>query len=251
MMNDKIRAILVDDEVKVRHVLRIKIEKYCPQIEITGEAENIIDAEIMIRENGPQLIFLDIQMPGGSGFDLLRSIEDLNFEVIFTTGFDEFAIKAIKANAIGYLLKPIRTDELIEAVNKAVHHLSSSSGNKNLSALLHDLQMREKQKSRIGIPTQDGIEFYKISDIIRCEGWQKYTKVVVSDIGTVISSYNLGEFNKLLDPCGFISVHKSHLVNFMHINKYLREGTVILSDGSSVPVSKRKKSAFLEQMNKI
>src|SRR5210317_2671141 len=111
MMNDKIRAILVDDEVKVRHVLRIKIEKYCPQIEITGEAENITDAEIMIRENGPQLIFLDIQMPGGSGFDLLRSIEDLNFEVIFTTGFDEFAIKAIKANAIGYLLKPIRTDE--------------------------------------------------------------------------------------------------------------------------------------------
>lgn len=250
-MNDKIRAILIDDEVKVRHVLRIKIEKYCPQIEICGEAGNITDAEIMIREQKPQLIFLDIQMPGGSGFDLLRSIENLNFEVIFTTGFDEYAIKAIKANAIGYLLKPISTAELIEVVNKAVHHLSSSGGNQNLNSLLHDLQMREKQKSRIGIPTHDGIEFYKISDIIRCEGWQKYTKVVVADIGTIISSYNLGEFNKLLDPCGFISVHKSHLVNFMHINKYLREGTLVLSDGSSVPVSKRKKSAFLDQMKKI
>ncbi|MEE9438319.1 MAG: LytTR family DNA-binding domain-containing protein [Saprospiraceae bacterium] len=238
-------AILIDDESKLLEVLKIKINKFCPEIKILDTAANVSKAYEKIMLLKPKLIFLDIAMPGESGFDLLQKFDTIDFEIIFVTGFNEFALDALKVSAVDYVLKPIQTESLISAVSKAKERIDNRSKIAKYEILKHNLNHIGDQATKVAIPGANSYEFVKIADIIRCEGWQKYTKIILSNGSVIVSSYNIGVFRDMLDNYDFFSTHKSHLINNNHISKYTKDGTLQLSDGSTVPVARRRKDEFM------
>ncbi len=246
-----IRAILVDDEQSALGLLEDMLMELCPQIEIIAKANSAEDAFRLISAEEPDLIFLDVAMPKESGFDLLRRLPNLNFEIIFVTGFDSYAIEAIKFCAIGYILKPIQEAELIQAVAQAKKSISEKQQHNRNLQLIHNLLNPRSANNNIAIPTTAGLEFITTSDIVRCEGIQRCTKVIIKDRKAIISSYNLGDFRKLLENYGFFSPHKSHLINFAHIQRYDREGMLEMSDGMNVPVARRRRQEFLELLKRV
>ncbi len=241
-------AIIVDDEPKLRELLHIKLSQHCPEIQVLGMCENVDDAYEKITLLKPKLVFLDIAMPGSSGFDLLDKFESINFEVIFVTGFNEYALDALKVSAVDYVLKPISTESLKEAVAKAKSRIIDKYKADRYDALKHNINNIGDQKTKIAIPGNNVYEFVIVKNIIRCEGWQKYTKIYLADQRCIVSSYNIGVFKEMLESYGFYSTHKSHLINKQAIEKYLKEGTVILTDGSHVPVARRRKEDFMENV---
>ncbi len=246
-----IKTIIVDDEQLPRLLLSEKVLNMFPELEVVGEANNAETAESLIREKNPELVFLDIAMPGESGFDLIKKFPRPEFEVIFVTGFDEYAIDAIQTCAIGYVLKPIDDEMLNNAVQNAIERIQEKKENFRIQFLLDNLMNPGSYQNRIGIPTTEGLDFISIQDILRCEGDQKYTNVYLISGEKMLSSYNIGEFKRLLEKFNFYPTHKSHLVNLNHISKYNREGTLIMVDGSSVPVAKRKKADFLKMLTRV
>ncbi|MEZ4956447.1 MAG: LytTR family DNA-binding domain-containing protein [Saprospiraceae bacterium] len=246
-----IRAVLVDDELKALEVLKQKLTTYCPQVEIIGTASSTSEAYDLITTSHPQLVFLDVAMPNETGFDLLRRLPRLDFELIFVTGFDSFALDAIKFCAIGYVLKPIENEELINSVNHAERRINEKLNHERNQQFLNNFLNPGNTQNRIGIPTEAGLEFVPTEEIVRCEGFQKYTKVITKDRKDILSSYNIGEFRKLLEHYGFYAPHKSHLINLQHIKRYDKEGTVTMSDESFVPVSRRKKHEFMEKLTRV
>ena len=246
-----IRAVMVDDEDKSLEVLRQKLLTYCPQVEIIGSASSAAEGFELITTARPQLVFLDVAMPIESGFDLLKRLPTLDFEIIFVTGFDSYALDAIKFCAIGYVLKPIQNEELVDAVQKAERRIDEKLDSQRNRQFLHNLVNPGAGTNRIGIPTESGLEFISTDNIVRCEGYQKYTKVFTSNKRDILSSYNIGEFRKLLEGYGFFAPHRSHLINLNHIERYDREGTVTMVDQSQVPVSRRKKQEFMERLTRV
>jgi two-component system LytT family response regulator len=246
----KLKTVLIDDEEKIREVLAIKIKKHCPNVEVISKVGNVPDAYKVITEQKPDLIFLDIQMPGESGFDLLSKFEKINFQIIFATGYNEYALDALKVSAVDYLLKPIRNSDLVEAVAKASERVSTTEKLKDYELLKHNLNNIGSQKTRVAIPNSGSYQFVEVEKIIRCEGWQRYTKIHLMDGKVIVSSYNIGVYKDMLASYGFYSCHKSHLINQTHIVKYESDNTVLLSDNSSVPVSRRKKEEFFEKFIK-
>lgn len=240
------KALLVDDEQKLRKVLEIKLKRHCPSIEAVATAENIEIAEKLITEIEPEIVFLDISMPGGSGFDLLARFDHYSFEVVFVTGFNDYVLDALRISAVDYLLKPIITEDLIEAVQKAKARIEDREILKKYDLLKYNLNHIGEQETKIAIPGATAYDFVKIGNIIRCEGWQKYTRIYLQDGSRLISSYNIGVFKEMLQIYGFYSTHKSHLVNTKLITKYHKEGLVELINGDQVPVSRRKKEEFTE-----
>lgn len=246
----KLKTVLIDDEEKIREVLAIKIKKHCPNVEIISKVGNVPDAYQVITEQKPDLIFLDIQMPGESGFDLLSKFDKIDFQIIFATGYNEYALDALKVSAIDYLLKPIRNSDLIEAVSKAEKRVSTQEKLKDYEVLKHNLNNIGSQKTRVAIPNSGSYQFVEVEKIVRCEGWQKYTKIHLIDGKSMVSSYNIGVYKDMLGSYGFYSCHKSHLINQQHIVKYDMDNTILLSNNSIVPVSRRKKDEFLEKFIK-
>jgi two-component system LytT family response regulator len=244
----KYKAVIIDDEPKLREVLGIKVKRFCPNVQLSGEANDAMSGYQLIKESNPDIIFLDISMPGESGFDLLDRFEEITFEIIFVTGFNDYALDALKLSAVDYLLKPVRTEDLKEAVDKAIKHIDNKEKLERFDILKHNLNNVGDQSTKIAIPGADAYDFVSIKDIIRCEGWQKYTKIFLQNKKCITSSYNIGIFKESLEKFGFFSTHKSHLINKHHIHKYLKEGTLIMSDQSNVPVSRRKKEAFLNEI---
>jgi len=242
------RSIIIDDEPKLREVLKIKVENFCPDISVLGSGSNIIEAKELIESLSPHIVFLDIEMPGGSGFDLLESLETIDFEIIFVTGYNEYAIDALKLCAVDYLLKPLKTQDLITAVNKAVERLKNLEMMENYSILKHNLNNIGDQSMKVGIPNNDAYEFVQIKDIIRCEGWNKYTKVHLLDGDVITSSYNIGVFKDMLSDYGYYNCHKSHLINKQHIKRYLKEGIIVMTDKSEVPLARRRKDTFINEV---
>lgn len=241
-------AIIIDDESKLREVLNIKLKQYCPEIKVLDQACNVEEAFNKINLLKPQLIFLDISMPVESGFDLINKFDTINFEIIFVTGFNEYALDALKVSAVDYILKPVQTASLIHAVNKAKAKIDERSKIAKYEVLKHNLHHIGDQNTKIAIPGTQAYEFVKIENIIRCEGWQKYTKIHLNSGAVIVSSYNIGVFRDMLETYDFFSTHKSHLINKHHITRYLKDGTVIMSDGSTAPVSRRKKEEFMDQV---
>lgn len=247
-------AIIVDDEIKLQEVLRIKLEKFCPQIELIGVAANVPEAYALIQAKQPALVFLDIAMPLESGFDLLQKFSRIVFEVIFVTGFDQYALKALKMSAVDYLLKPVNTQELKAAVQKAIYEIENRKKIDHYEVLKHNLENANELTAKISIPSSNSYQLVMVVDIIRCEGWQKYTRIYLQNGECIISSYNIGVFREMLNGYAFYQVHKSHLINTNHIQSYKKSGEVTMSDDSCVPVSRRKKedfyTAFIEPNNR-
>jgi len=241
-------AIIIDDEEKLREVLRIKLKQYCRGVNVIDTASNAEEGYNKIVDQKPDMIFLDIAMPGESGFDMLGRFDQIDFEVVFVTGFNEYALDALKVSAVDYILKPVQTKALIIAVEKAVNRIAERDIIHKYEVLKHNLEHIGDQSTKIAIPGSNAYEFVEIRDIIRCEGWQKYTKIFLTNGDVIISSYNLGVFRDMLESYEFFSSHKSHLVNKSHITRYLKDGSIILSDGSSAPVARRRKEDFMEQV---
>lgn len=242
------RSIIVDDEPKLVEVLKIKLEKFCPQLQIVGSGSNVVEAKQLIKDTKPDIVFLDIEMPGGSGFDLLDQFDPINFEIIFVTGYHEFALEALKLSAVDYLLKPVKTSDLAAAVERACSRLETSKILSNYQILQQNLNNTGDQTMKVGIPNNDAYEFVQVSDIIRCEGWNKYTKVFLTNKNEIVSSYNIGVFKDMLEPYGFYSCHKSHIVNKTHIKRYLKEGIIVMQDESEVPLARRRKESFVQDV---
>ena len=249
-----IKTILVDDEEKSRETLSKIIKRYCPQVNIIAEASDAEEAFKLITQLEPELVFLDIEMPHQTGFDLLARFEKVNFHVVFTTAYDQYAIKAIKFSALDYLLKPIDIEELIDAVKK-VEQLKNNEEplDDQYKHLLDNVKDRTVKPAKIGIPTQEGLTFVNINQLIRCEAEGSYTKLYLKPNQEVLATGTVKEFEELLNEHHFIRVHHSHLINANCIYKYLKGegGILVMDDGGEVPISRRKKEAFLKQLQTL
>lgn len=243
-----IKAIIIEDEKMSRETLRRMLEKYCPTVTVVAEADGYRKGLEEIRKQPPDVIFLDIQMPDGSGFRLIEELGEIDFEVIFTTAFDQFAIKAIKYSALDYLLKPIIPQDLMDAVNKVEKKISDSRNKKNLDELLATVKSQEDFSRKIVLSTSEMIHVIHVDDIIRCESDNYYTNFYFTDGRRLLVSKTLKENEELLSRYNFIRPHKSHLVNTKYILNFIRQegGYILMSDGSKVPVSRRKKDKILE-----
>lgn len=242
-----INAIIIDDEAKGRLALREKLSAYCPQIKVLAEATNGQEAIMLIQHHKPQLIFLDIEMPRMNGFEMLNELPEKNFHIIFTTAYDQYAIKAIKYAAFDYLLKPIDIEELRTAVSK-IDTQGNNQTKKQVELLSQNMQQPKKQLSKLAIPTLDGLLFYNISDIIHLEANSNYTNIYLINKIKITASKTLKEFEELLPDDIFFRTHHSHLINLNYIKRYIKGdgGQIELQNGSYVDVSRRKKDEFLK-----
>jgi two-component system LytT family response regulator len=248
MMN----AVIVDDEKNAVGALSLILAKHCPGVCIVGRAASAAEAIKVIREKKPDLVFLDIEMPRGTGFHVLEAFPEREFAVIFVTAFDHYAIQAIKFSALDYLLKPVDRQELVQAVERAEKSKSSAvSFRGNFQVLQENLNARVPET--LAVPTFDGFEFVKIKDILRIEAAGRYSEVFLTGRKNLTVSRNLGEFEKLLDGLGFARVHHAHLIGLAHLKSYLRQdgGTAVLTDGSRIPVARAKKEGFLARVKSI
>lgn len=247
-----INAIIIDDEPYSSESLQMMLGKYCADINII---KIFNDSRLAIPEISllqPQLLFLDIQMPHINGFEMLQKIQDPQFEVIFTTSHDEYAINAIRFSALDYLLKPIDPAELTRAVDRAKNKLSLPP-NPQLEILLQKLQNRSPQDQRIVLPTQDGYEVIPVRSIISCEARSNYTALLLENKKTLVVSRTLKDIEEMLQEYSFIRVHNSYLVNLNAVKRYLKgdNGQLVMKDDSMVEVSRRRKDEVLERLQGI
>jgi len=238
-------ALIIDDVAQARATLKQDVADYCPEIDLLGEADGVVSGAKLIREKKPQLVFLDIQMQDGSGFDLLEILGDSAPKIIFTTASDAFAIKAFRFSAIDYLLKPIDPDELMAAVNKVGENPANDSGS---MALLKDSISSKKAPQRLALNTLDKIHITEIKEIIRCESQGNYTEFFFTSGKKLLVTKTLKEFDKILSEQGFLRVHQSHLINKEQVKEFVKTdgGYLIMKDGDDVPVSSRKRASVLE-----
>lgn len=248
-----IKAIIVDDELGARESLSKMVEKNCKTVEIVAKADSMLSAYDAISIHQPDLVFLDIEMSNGNAFDLLEKFKEIDFDIIFTTAYDHYAVKAIKFSAIDYLLKPIDPEELIQAV----HRFEEKKGQKSMldkkfKTLLSNIKPENKLK-KVGIPDGEGLLFINLSDIIRCDSDGNYTFFVLITGKRILASRTLGEYEQMFSDDNFFRVHRSHLINLQHVKKYIKGegGYAVMSDNSQVEISRRNKTDFLEKLSLI
>jgi two-component system LytT family response regulator len=247
-----IKSIIVDDELNNIENLQNIIKVNCPDIEVVATASNAADAVIAININKPDLVFLDIQMPGQSGFEVLKAFDRIDFEVIFITAYDRYGIQAIKFSALDYLLKPIDITEFKQAIEKAKQKVSIRHQNYNIENLLAYIKTGQRDVPKIALPTLTEIMYVKITDIIRCEASNNYTNFYLQNGERVLVCKTLKDFADLLKPHQFIRTHQSHLVNQAFIKSYLKEdgGTLLLNDQAKIPISRQSREMVKETLNK-
>jgi two-component system LytT family response regulator len=236
------KAVIIDDVENARISLRSDLEDYCDQIEVIGEADGVVSGARLLKEMKPDIVFLDIQMRDGSGFDLLEILPEIDFALIFTTSSDEHAIQAFRFSAIDYLLKPIDPDQLMEAVSKA-----EKMPSKRLDVLRSNLGGSQ----RLALNSQDKIRIVEIDDVVRCESHGSYTLFYTQDGESILVTKTLKEYDLLLSDLGFLRVHQSHLVNMKYIKEFNKSdgGQIVLKDRTDIPVSSRKKTVVMRALS--
>ena len=244
-----INTILIDDEPKNIKVLKGMLQEFCPQVHLTGEADNSRSGKKLILEKKPELVFLDIEMPYGNGFDLLNELMPIDFEVVFVTAFDKYMLQALKYSALDFLLKPVNIEELKNAVKNAEVRIRKNSINQQLQVLLENFKKPDPGLKKIAVPSADGFDFILISDILRCEAQGAYTKIYINNSRQVLVSRPLKDYEALLPENLFFRIHSSHLINLNYVKKYNRGrgGLVELDDGSVIEVAARRKDDFLKR----
>jgi two-component system LytT family response regulator len=239
-----IKALIIDDELVAANVLRMMLERHIPEISDLRIATQGNEAIALLQTFAPQLVFLDIVMPELNGFQLLGKMQGHQFEVIFTTAYNEYAIQAIRFSALDYLLKPIDAEELKEAIRRYKEKLSHKAQAAELiNNLQQNLQAQQQSHFKLAIPGQEGAIFFSPAEIIRCEGDSNYTWFHLTDNRKHLSSKTIKEYEEILTQHNFLRIHKSHLVNKSFIQNYLNEGAVILSNKQRLPVSRQRKDA--------
>ncbi|MFI5132669.1 MAG: LytR/AlgR family response regulator transcription factor [Chitinophagales bacterium] len=247
-----IKSIIVDDEQHCIDRLKGFLQSdYSNSVELAGEFSSVADGFNGVNDLKPDLIFLDVQIHDKTGFDLLREIGRTDFEVIFTTAYDKFAVQAIKLSALDYLLKPIDKDELKLAINKYHDRKKKSDSNQRLEVLLQNTRPQNGIPGRIIVPTSSGFEIFDVTEIMRCESTSNYTTIYLKNKQKLMVAKTLKEFEDMLTEHGFFRIHNSHLVNLAYIKSYNRGkgGSVILTDGMELDVSTRRKEDFLKKIS--
>jgi two-component system LytT family response regulator len=252
-MSKKLKTIIIDDEQDAVDFINSIIAEYCPSLEVVGKANSVTEAIPRITEKKPDLVFLDVEMPNGTGFDLLAHFPEKDFDVVFITAFNHYAIKAIKFSAVDYILKPININELIEAVDRVIKKRSAkpSQSNESLKILMENL--RSSLPTRLAIPTAEGMEYLNPKDIIRIEADRSYSWFFITGNRKILVSKHLKEFQDLLSDRHFFRVHNSHLINLKYVRKFIRRegGYIEMQDGEQIPISRNRKDLFLVHMSRF
>lgn len=245
----EITAIIVDDERRGRSVLGNLLRHYLPNVHVLGEADSVPKAVELIDTLRPELVFLDVEMPSGTGFDVLEGVAKRNFEVIFITAYDQYAISAFKVSAVDYLLKPINVNDLKSAVQRAVERNAQKSDEVRYRILLDHLNQGKPERDRIVLPTLDGFIVVKLEDIIRTQSEANYTRFFKNDGQNILVSKTMKEYSPVLEEYGFFRIHRSHYINMDYVVRYTRGrgGDVELSDGTVLAVARDRKDAFLRR----
>ncbi len=245
MSLQKIQSVIVEDEAAAREVLQRYLQKYCPQVEVVGQAQNINQAVPLLHEIKPQLVFLDVEMPFGNAFDVLEACKDLQFETIFVTAFSEYSLKALNQSAAYYLLKPISIEELIVAVNKVQQQIQTQEVFNRNKIIVENFREPKPEKQQVILPTMEGFEVVKMEDIVRLRGNGNFTDLHLSNGQKKMACRFLKHFDEIL-PLPFLRVHKSHIVNLNYVKRYNKGGYLTLTDESEIEVSPTYKEEFLK-----
>lgn len=250
-----IKALIIDDEQNSREALKGKLNLFCPEIDLVGEAETTDGALEIIQLQKPDLLFLDVNLGSENGFDILEKITALELkmpEIVFITAHDEYAIKAIKVSAIDFLLKPIDPEELVKAVRK-VEAKKDIDPSPKFNVLLDNIRQATGSPKKIVIPSSDGLHIFKISEISRCESSSNYTQFFLTSGKMMLASKTLKEFDGMLSDYNFERIHKSHLINMNYVKRYVQSdgGYVIMEDGSRIPVANRKKEYLVSLLKSL
>ena len=247
-----IRTVLIDDETDSRIVLQRLLETYCPRVTVIGAAAGVDTALLLIQEMKPDLVFLDIEMIHGNGFDLLNKLQPIAFQVIFVTAFEEYAIRAFKYSAVDYLLKPVDIEELQNAVEKVAARMQDKFDLSPIRMLLENVGAMQLSQQKMAIPTINGLSFVAINNIIRFEAKGNYTAIYVASGESLMATRNIKEYELLLPEAIFCRIHNSHIINLQKIQKYQkgRGGMVIMEDGTALEVASRRRQDFLQRLVK-
>jgi len=240
-----IKAVIIDDVLSAMKMLESDISEHLPEVEIIGKASSVVEAAKLLRKLTPDVVFLDIELEDGTGFDLLEILPEINFKIIFVTASDQHAIRAFRFSAIDYLLKPINVEDLIEAVGK----ISLFDSKEKVEVLL---EHQKEDRSRITLHSSEEIKIVQVQDIIRCASDNNYTYFYFLNGSKFLVTRTLKSFDQLLDGQGFLRVHQSHLVNLRHVKSYMKSegGYLLMTDKSQVPVAVRKKAEVLEVLGR-
>jgi two-component system LytT family response regulator len=246
-----LRAIIIDDEANCAETLQLLLNKYCKSVEVVAVLNDSLKAEESIRRFVPDIVFLDIEMPHLTGFDVLQATKNVGYEAIFTTAYDHYALRAIKQNAFDYLLKPVDTDELVQAITKIEEKRKEGKLDiEKVTSLLAELG-REKKMQKLAVPALDGIIYLDIDRIIRISADSNYSNIFMDGGKKITSSKTLKEYEQLLSEQRFFRVHNAHLVNLDFVEKYIRGegGVLVMRDGVNIDVSRQKKKALLDLLS--
>ncbi|MBI1305154.1 MAG: response regulator [Bacteroidetes bacterium] len=243
-------AVIIDDVIEAREILKSDLKEVAPDVDIIGEADSVVSGAKLLNRESPDIVFLDIQMPDGDGFDLLEMVQRKSFKTIFTTASDAHALKAFKFSAIDYLLKPIDQDELQAAVKKA---RGKQDDPRSMQLLQENISRSIGKMEKMILNTQDKIHVVKLNDIIRCESDVNYTHIFLKSGEKVLVTKTLKEYDELLSDNGFLRVHQSHLVNVEYIKEFVKTdgGHLNLISGGYVPVSTRRKAAVMQALENL
>lgn len=247
-----LKAIIVEDEPMSSEILAGYLKKYCPDISLVAQADSVATGIEAIKKHKPDVLFLDVEMPKGNGFDLLEQLEEINFETVFVTAFGNYAMKALNYSAAYYILKPVSIEELIAAVEKIKQSKQKNQQSLHTKILLENIQTNNTQHYKIVLPLQDGFEVVNIKDIIHCKANDNFTDFHFLDKQKKMICRTLKFYEELLGESGFLRVHKSHLINLDHIVKYTRGkgGQLTMIDGSMIDVSPNKKDELMLKFEK-
>lgn len=243
---DIINSIIVEDEHHNRENLLSILKEYCPSVHVLATCASALEGRRKIIELQPDLVFLDIEMPGKDGFSMLESLPELNFEVIFVTAFSGYAVKAIKFSALDYIVKPIDTMELLRAVDKASKKKRERQKNIRMANLIEN-QHKEEHKKTLALPLSDKIEFVEVSNIIRCQADGNYTMFHLRNGEKLLISKTLKEYDELLSSFNFLRVHQSHLINLDEIKSFIKTdgGYILMKDGTNITISRQRREMVL------
>jgi two-component system LytT family response regulator len=247
-----IRTILVDDETDSIRIMQKLLETFCPQVTIVGTASGVETALDLITETRPDLVMLDIEMAQGNAFDLLNQLMPLDFQVIFVTAFDNYAIRAFKYSAVDYLLKPVDIDDLQNAISRVRPKPETKDLAQQMQVLLENVGMLQMTQQKMAIPTITGLIFIPVQDIVRFEAKGNYTNICLSGGETILATRTIKDYEEVLPETIFCRIHNSHIINLSRIDKYQkgRGGFVLMEDGSTIEVASRRREEFLRRLLK-
>jgi len=252
-----IKAILIDDDQNLREGMKGLLERFAPNIKIIGEADSVATGIEVMDALKPQVVFLDIQLNDGTGFDILEQLAAKNgaikSNIVFITAHEQYAIKAFRFSALDFLLKPVDPEELQKVIKKIESVLEETNDYAHIDLLLENIRKKVDNFKRIALSTSDGIHLFEISDIIRCESEDNYTKFYIKNSKPVLISKTLKEYEELLTEHGFERIHQSHLINLNYLKSYIKKdgGYVIMADESHLPISQRKRERLQEILKTI